>query len=337
MAKDVEQPNLDFEELRRAVSVIAPSGRESEALAVIGDMIESRPGLIMSRDSFGNIIVRHKKEVSGSPLFFSAHIDHPALVVTAIRDDDVCAEYRGGSETNFHVGASVLIATQTGDLTLTILGIEKSEATSPLLRLTKQSQVRIGDVGTITSARDCFACDDMVGVCALIHAIDRTDDRHLSSPIRLVLTRAEEIGMIGAIGACRAGVIPPGSRIIVVDARNEKDSHKILVSIRDRSGPVSPRLAMECVGHGCEVDERFVSATEAGVYGTFGFESVAVTYPIGHMHNTDGQTTSCEKIDKAVYIRLVEVITRMMNRLSRDSARATLTKHFERNYPLISD
>ena len=337
MSKNADQSKSDLAELNRAVSVIAPSGRESEAIAVIRDMIESRPRLQLSCDSFGNVIIRHRRETSGAPLFFSAHIDHPALVITATENECIFAEYRGGSEAVCEIGAEVLIAGRSGDLRLRIIGIEQSGTASPLLRLSQHEDVAIGDVGTLTPSRIQFACDDMAGVCALIHAMDRVDERNLPSPIRLVLTRAEEIGMIGAIGACRNGVIPAGSRVIAVDARNERCSDKLLVSLRDRTGPVSPRLAMECIRQGCEIDDGFISATEAGVYGAFGFESVAVTYPIDHMHNINGKSITQEHLEVEVYKRLVDIIVLLMTNVSREASRETLSKHFDRNMPLINE
>jgi len=317
--------------------VIAPPGRESEALAVIRDMVKLRSKLIMSQDSFGNVIVRHDKEHRGAPLFFSAHIDHPALVVTSIREESLLIEYRGGSKDVCYEGAEALIVTRSGDVSLRILHHEESDSASPLFTCEMHNDVQVGDVGTLSATRESFACDDMAGVSALLHAMDRIDERSIPGPIRLIFTRAEEIGMIGAIGACRAGVIPLGSRVIAIDARNDVQSQRLIVSNRDRTGPVSPRLVADCVRCGCEEDENYVSATEAGAYGAFGFESVAVTFPIGYMHNNDKGRSVPEQMDAVVYSQLVERIAALMMGVSREPTRETLTRHFDRNMPLIQD
>jgi len=65
------------------------------------------------------------------------------------------------------------------------------------------------------------ACDDLAAAAAALCAMDRLLERagagEPTRDIRVLLTLAEEVGFIGAIGACRDAFMPKASRIIALE------------------------------------------------------------------------------------------------------------------------
>lgn len=333
--RDLTLTDTELREIQTAISVVAPPGREEQAIGCVRDMISRRGRLEVLQDRFGNLIVRFRRERGGQPLFFCAHLDHPGLVAVKVDGEEIRAEYRGGSATICRVGSTVNFYGANRTSNAVITSVDTQTIVSPILMLNGKDTVEVGDVGVITTEVTSLACDDMAGVCACIHALDRIDQNALAGPVRLLFTRAEEIGMIGAIGACRSGLIPAASRLIVVDARSDTNDDRIHVSARDRSGPVNPRLVNECVRLGCALNEELPTTTEAGVYGAFGFDSAAVTYPISFMHNEREGEPAAERIKPGVYERLVTKVHSLMLHVSHQSTRETLVRHFDRNITTI--
>jgi len=64
------------------------------------------------------------------------------------------------------------------------------------------------------------AADDLAGVAsilALLDAVDRIDPARRVD-VRALLTRAEEVGFVGAVAAARARRLPRGARVVVIEA-----------------------------------------------------------------------------------------------------------------------
>src|SRR5690606_19566565 len=101
-----------------------------------------------------------------------------------------------------------------------------------VIRFTKDPAAKKGDLVTwalpaaaIRAGRlHAPACDNLAGVAAALAAFERSL-RKRGSDVRVLLTRAEEIGFIGAMAACRSGLIPKRARLIVLEnSRSFADS-----------------------------------------------------------------------------------------------------------------
>ncbi len=72
---------------------------------------------------------------------------------------------------------------------------------------------RCGDYPIRSTAPDRFAapaCDDLAGVAAALAALDRARHDPALAHFGVMLTRAEEVGLIGAIHAAKQATIPAG-------------------------------------------------------------------------------------------------------------------------------
>ena len=63
------------------------------------------------------------------------------------------------------------------------------------------------------------ACDDLAGVAAALSALDVLRNRKTARHAGVLLTRAEEVGFVGAIAACKHRSVPPTARLICLETR----------------------------------------------------------------------------------------------------------------------
>ena len=217
--------------LLELTSIPTASGREDRVIAWVEAWCRKRPSVKLRRDEFGNMMIQRDGARSRRPIVLSAHLDHPALVVCSVDGGEIEAELRGGVSDRFIKGASVRLhhgklKPQIGRVT----GLQAAKNKTGFLRVSigfsADVKAEVGDIvtwdvpdATIKGDRlHAPAIDDLAGVAAALTAFDAATRRAgLCPDVRVLLTRAEEVGLIGASAACGSGVLPRGSRIIVLE------------------------------------------------------------------------------------------------------------------------
>ncbi len=218
------------------------------------------------------------REILPGPIIFQAHLDHPAFVVTAVDSPrEATAEFRGGVRAEYFTNARLVLHSRDDGRAPGVVAetTEPDEAAGRpyrVARLTfdRDTYVLVGDIATWdlppAEIRDGLlhapACDDLAAVAAALCAIEElitsndhaahgsesraTPDSLAFPDIRLLLTRAEEVGFIGTIAACRSGTIPPGSRIIALENSRAFADSPVgagpIVRVGDRLSVFSPAL-----------------------------------------------------------------------------------------------
>ncbi len=290
------------------------------------------------------------------PLIITAHLDHPAFVVERIvSPDSVELSFRGGVMDVFFDQAPIVIHVGNGEseqpvrATLTAV----SPSTSPagkhyLADLTTESTaaVRVGDIATWEmppaeideqGIMHTHACDDLAAAAAAVCAMDlifpaatniaatnSTSSTGASAKrpnVRLLFTRAEEIGFIGAIAACKLGTMPRGSRIIALENSRAFPDSPIgggpIVRVGDRLSIFTPWLTNACAKRAEQLCGLAVSpvasqtsvqhaaaaqksgslvrkwqrklmaggACEASVFCAYGYDATCLCLPLGNYHN----------------------------------------------------
>lgn len=153
------------------------------------------------------------------------------------------------------------------------------------------------------------ACDNLAGVSAALVAINAASAgaaRGKGSgvapvPLRVLLTRAEEVGFVGAIAACVAGDFPRDARVVVLECSKASPEAPIgagpVVRVGDRTSTFDPGLLADLarVAAELEADRRrafrwqrrlMVGGTcEATAFAAFGFAAACVCLPLGNYHN----------------------------------------------------
>lgn len=314
------------------------AGKEGRVIAWVERWARERPGLAITRDAAGNLTIgAGGKRPSAAPaLYFTAHLDHPAFVADRLVAPGVVeAAFRGGVMAPYFEGGRVVAH---GARSEGAAGrIVESRAGEPFRRCVVEFEggapVDVGDVLTwaLPAARvedgrlHAPACDDLAGVAAALAALDVLEEARArgaataaAAPgprpdVRVLLTRAEEVGFIGAIAACREGTMPAGSTVIALEnSRSFADSPigaGPIVRVGDRMSTFSPSLtraiaalAEKLAGEG----ERKVGdatprpattpfrwqrklmpggACEASAFCAWGYDATCLCLPLGNYHN----------------------------------------------------
>ena len=296
------------------------TGHEDRVVAWIERWAGRRKNVRVKRDCYGNLMLKREGVSSRRPIVFTAHLDHPAFVVTAGEGDRVTAEFRGGVRDEFFVGTAVRLyrdgANRPGPRGV-VETLRPAETTASGGSGFKTVGVRFGsavdaqpgdiltwDVGSsrIEDGRlHAPVCDDLAAAAAMFTAFGELLKLRKDLPdVRLLCTRAEEVGFIGAIGACKSGLIPKGARLIALENSKSFTDSPIgggpIVRVGDRTSTFDPGLTYQ-VGKVAEAlaaqDSAFVwqrrlmdgGSCEASAYQALGYVATCVCLPLGNYHN----------------------------------------------------
>jgi len=302
------------------------AGREDRVLRWIEAWASARPGVNLTKDDAGNLTLTFRAaSPADRPVYFTAHLDHPAFVVERIVAPGVVqVSFRGGVMAEYFDHAPIAIFTaQNQRLSGTLSGSinEPGPFTHYLAEVRGDARaVSVGDVGVwdlpaaeeIDGCIHTLACDDLAAAAAALSAFDTLLHAGVTQDVRLLFTRAEEIGFIGAIAACRLGTVPKGARVIALEnSRSFADSPiggGPIVRVGDRLSIFSPTLtdaiakrAEQIAGAPSTVtaQQKLAAAPawkwqrklmaggacEASVFCNAGYEATCVCLPLGNYHN----------------------------------------------------
>lgn len=289
----------------------------------------SAGGIPWFLDPIGNVVVgcgdaaayrRLVRAPSAEPLrLFIAHMDHPGFHgVRFCTANRVRVRWHGGSPVKHLAGARVWLATDTGyvgDGTLTKIALVKSR------RAIAHAEVHLpnGFAGRRPAARSLYggfrfrapawqsgrrlytqAADDLVGVFAIVQTALAHAKRGARTPRFLgLLTRAEEVGFIGAIGHFELGwltrrrrsvvcvsletsrtlanaVVGGGPVVRLGDRRTvfDPDALNVLAVVAARTLPARHQKRI--------MDGGTCEATAATAYG---LPAIGLSVPLGNYHN----------------------------------------------------
>ncbi len=244
-------------------SVPTGAGHEAQVLRWLDDWLADRPGLHATRDRAGNLVVSIDGiERTRTPLFITAHLDHPAFHVDGVDGRELMLSFRGGVMDDYFPGSRIVVHTRDGSCVRA--GVECRLDGGEVFkrfraRLDDDAPVQTGDFATWDLeagelGKDGIvrapACDDLAAVAAALCTMDellalRARGRPIGD-VRLLLTLGEEVGFIGAIAACRLQTMPEGSRVIALENSRALPEAPIgggpIVRVGDRLSVFSPRL-----------------------------------------------------------------------------------------------
>lgn len=367
LSEQERQGHLDL--ALQVTQIPTAAGREQRVIAWLMAWIQARPDLALTTDEAGNMVVAFKDGPAGSnggagtaasPVFFTAHLDHPAFVVERmIAPTTLELSFRGGVMDDYFVDARVRLWPRTADteslatpIEGTLIGpsVESGGYNKHwLCELdSAHDDITLGDVATWAVAPGAIedgliktlVCDDLVALAAALCAFDVLRKKHLAGEkiedVRLLFTRAEEVGFIGAIAACRLGTIPAGARIIALENSRAFADSPVgggpIVRVGDRLSVFSPTLSAAVAMRAEQIagapatpsstqkadaaphatpkwrwQRKLMAggACEATVFFAYGHEATCVCMPLGNYHNMAdleavqaGTNTTPPKVDR---------------------------------------
>jgi len=318
--------------LKELTSLPTAAGREQRVIQWVERWVNARNKLTLARDPAGNLIItqRSLKTRSGArrsssrahdvkPIWFTAHLDHPAFVVLPgdTRQREIELEFRGGVHDPYFLGAAIEIIDRKDHAHRAVI-IEVDASAKPfkrvVARLSKRTRViEPGDIGRWIMASGqravirkgllhAPACDDLAAVAAALAAMDVIlhDCPELAQHVGVLLTRAEEIGFVGAIAACKHKAIPRGARLICLENSRSFAESPVgagpIVRVGDKASVFTPELTNRISAIAAAHQARYNHFTfqrklmpggtcEATAFAAYGYASTCLCLPLGNYHN----------------------------------------------------
>ncbi len=186
-----------------------------------------RVGLDFHLDGYGNIIVAYGE--GESSVACVAHMDHPGFEIVEAGAGRAEADWFGGVDAKYFIGARVVIYGQFSGAACA-RGVVEKISKNPQGRVEKMT-LRIkggtaqGDFGTwdlVPFRRraeliETKGADDLVGCAVILSALKELKERGIKQRVRGIFTRAEEQGFIGTLGMIHSGLLPASTKIISVE------------------------------------------------------------------------------------------------------------------------
>lgn len=283
-------------------------------------------------DAYGNTWVRLHSGQPKQALALVAHLDHPALQVHSVRGRNaICTALGGGFPTAGLLNAPVCFPhtrhTRQGPLVGEIRGVRTRRGPKRVrlerctVRLPSGSDLpEVGDVGVLQMP--AFArrghrlrmrsADDLAGSAAIVAALHDlraeagTPGVHFD--VTAVFTRAEEVGLHGAVAIAHDGLLPKSTWVVSVECSPTLGGYVLgkgpVVRHGDRAGPFSPAACAMARAAAYSVDGlRFQEGAMAGgtceatAFLAFGYTCTGVSLPLANYHNQGEASIAPEEID----------------------------------------
>jgi len=314
----------------------------------------------------GGVVVRYQGGGDGPALALSAHLDHPAFHLTRISAKGAVGLLRGRLPPHLLKGSRVeAFGAVSGDnqpLAEGIIGLSKDEKiwpiewTRPPRRGFKPVFATLAltpyeiSAGWLSSR----SIDDLLGCAISLEVVRRAARMKLKTNITVLLSRAEEVGFIGALGLAHEGAVNPCDSVISVECSRALPGTMPglgpVIRLGDKACVFDPNLtslldaaAVKLKRNDQPVQRRrLVGGTcEATGYLAFGFEASGVAIPLVNYHNGWGaEKVAPERVrvsDIEPTVQLVLEAARLFPAQSlRGAIHARLKKHYTKLAPLLA-
>lgn len=290
--------DADLDLLETLTLLPSVAGEEDRVVDHVRTWVEDRPGLDCRADRAGNLLITPRG--IEPRLLVTAHMDHPGFVVTGDGFPQPVA-FRGGVGERYFEDADLeFFADEPVRARLVdhdhASGVGHVEPTSPLPPGTIGRWYLDADtLGIRDGLLHAPGCDDLAGVAAALSVLERTHRQETSRHLGVLLTRAEEVGFVGAIAACDLGTIPAGAEVVCIETSRAFDWAPIgqgpVVRVGDRVSVFTPSLtgalAAVAADLGRPTQRKLMDggACEATAFVAFGHRATCVCLPLGNYHN----------------------------------------------------
>jgi len=344
----LDPAHLDL--LERFIDLPTAPFAEDNGLRFIRDFAAARRPLSLKQDRYGNLLVRYRagRIARGKrPIVFAGHLDHPGFLAESMSDDVLRASWRGWVRPEYFRGASVRFwsdgAWAPGTIQ-DIVPVESAEkaagvsarsfgAESPpeavLVRVARP--VTPGSPGMwdfpdaqIENGRlRARACDDVVGVAAILCMLDELCRKRVAGECYVFFTRAEEVGFAGALAAVADRGLPRKAIIVAIECSKAIAGVSLgagpILRVGDKATVFTPAATAFCqtVAEDLAKEDsefRFQrklmdgGTCESTVYCHFGYDATGLCLPLLNYHNMDLERLRIapEEIDMADFENLVK-------------------------------
>ncbi len=336
------------------------SGHEGAVIDWVTRWVGRRDDLELSTDSGGNLFITQKGRKANDPVFAVAHMDHPAFVLS---DGGGGFEFRGGVDAPYFENARIDVVSRASGPSgrVTSYDPEASRGTAEFDGDVFEGDIamwRFRDTRQKAGLFRAPACDDLAGAAAAIAALDKARDRTDLRNFGVMLTRAEEVGLIGAIHAAKNRTIPEGARLLSIETSRElptarigdgpiiRVGDKVTMFDRDLTNRVCDAVANSSIRHQRKLMDG--GGCEATAFGVYGYRATGLCLALGNWHNrgnlneveegaSDAAVPKLEEISVADFHGLIDLLLVAAEAVdSEDSRVERLDNLYESNRAILS-
>jgi len=286
------------------------AGQEGRVIEWIEQWVKKQSGIALGYDKFGNVLLTQTRKSSKKPIYITAHLDHPAFVVRKQIDDlHLEMEFRGGVNDAYFVGAKVEVFDNDDNSYIGTI-----QSLNPKAKPFKRVIVKLkkGVAGILLKddiARWKFnppivkngllhapACDDLAGVAAALCALDKIKKLPALGHVGVLLTRAEEIGFVGAIAAAKNKSVPKSSRLLCLETSRSFSESPIgggpILRVGDKTSVFGPDIT-NAASEIMNAQKKFTwqrklmpgGTCESTAFCEYGYLSTCLCLALGNYHN----------------------------------------------------
>jgi putative aminopeptidase FrvX len=296
------------------------SGREDAVVDWVSRWAARRNDLRVTIDSGGNLFITQKGRKRQDLVFAVAHMDHPAFVVS---DEEGFFEFRGGVDAPYFTDAAIEVVSRADGPSGRVVAYDAKTSKG---KADFRGEVGDGDIAMwkfsdTRQKKGLFrapACDDLAGASAALAALDRARQDPSLRHFGVMLTRAEEVGLIGAIHAAKHRTIPDGSRLLSIETSRALANARIgdgpIIRIGDRATIFDRELsnlicdAVEEAGLAHQRRLMDGGGCEATAFGVYGYRATGLCLALGNWHNR-GNLSEVEAGDESAAVPMLEEIS----------------------------
>ena len=292
--------------LEQLTGLPTTSGYEERVIRWVRRWASRRSDVQVEDDSLGNLWLGLVDPRDRPPIVVAAHMDHPGFVVEEVRGRTVHARFMGGVRPEYFVDTPVeMFAPDDARSTGVVREYDSKERTVAIELTRRDGSLEGGSIGRWRFSPDrlglagdrlrAHACDDLAGVAAGLAALDEARSRPERGHLRLLLTRAEEMGLLGAIGAARAGTVPGNAAVLSIETSRSFAESPIgggpIVRVGDKTSIFDHSLtnAVAAVAAASGLPHRRLlmsgGTCEATAFGAFGIRATGLCLALGNYHN----------------------------------------------------
>lgn len=280
------------------------SGHEDLVIEWVKAWVNRRPDIRLRQDAAGNLLLTVRGGKRHDPVIATAHMDHPGWVVESIEGTAVTARFMGGVRSDYFPGAPIVFFSQAGTEVAGAV-VSLADSVGQIKLATRSSELQRGDIGrwrfnkrSLGIRGDMLfapACDDLAGVAAALAALDKARKKPELAHFGVLLTRAEEEGLLGAIAACELSTIPVGTRLLSIETSRSFPDSPIgdgpIIRVGDKSSVFDAELsngvtsAVRAAGLRHQRKLMAGGSCEATAFGAYGYRSTGLCLALGNYHN----------------------------------------------------
>lgn len=322
----------------------------------------ARTGIGLREDRHGNLMLEYggRGRQTGAPWVLQAHMDHPGFSFIKRRGRQAQAWFRGGVLPEFFPGARMQFIPPAGDpVKGTVRSARRDKATGFLrcaVELDAPADLPEGTPGMWNlppwsrkaDRLHLRAADDLVGVAAVLLTLARLKNQNAERKCFGVLTRAEEVGFVGAISAAKSQTIDPVWPVLGIECSKAQPSARLgngaVVRVGDRSTVFDPALT----AHLRQVVRDLAplkfseslmpgGSTESTALALLGYKTCAVCLPLGNYHNMGQNAIAPEQIHRGDFESLLALLAHVVQRAPDDAPVRTLKKRLLANHARLKE